>query len=348
MERRQSPTTLLALAIALVACSTSDPLAPGPGGGGSGDGNGEQPAEPALPDAAAEQVVRFIAVGDTGKGNEAQYAVAEAMREKCEADGCDFVVLLGDNVYDDGISSVDDPQWQTKFEEPYADLDLPFYAVLGNHDYNKNGLSSDWSQGPMEVEYTKHSAKWIMPDTFYTFTAGPVGFIMLDTNSLFWDSTENGDQEEWYPTALSQVSDATWVIAAGHHPYRSNGRHGDAGNYEAQVVGDQEIPNPVSPVNGAHIEAFFDDHVCGSVDFYLAGHDHNRQWIDDPAALCGTELVVSGAGATTTELELARNEVHFEDYDQVGFFYVVADETSLEGQFIGVDGTLDFERTVTR
>jgi hypothetical protein len=28
-----------------------------------------------------------------------------------------FVVALGDNVYEDGVKSVDDPQWQTKFEK---------------------------------------------------------------------------------------------------------------------------------------------------------------------------------------------------------------------------------------
>ena len=49
--------------------------------------------------------------------------------------GFGFVVLLGDNFYEDGVASVDDPQWQTKFEDPYANIDLPFYAVLGNHDH---------------------------------------------------------------------------------------------------------------------------------------------------------------------------------------------------------------------
>ncbi|MBL9107498.1 MAG: metallophosphoesterase [Myxococcales bacterium] len=49
----------------------------------------------------------------------------------------DFGILLGDNFYVSGVSGVsgvDDPQWQDKFELPYSDLTFPIYAVLGNHD----------------------------------------------------------------------------------------------------------------------------------------------------------------------------------------------------------------------
>jgi hypothetical protein len=60
--------------------------------------------------------VRFAAIGDTGKGNTGQKQVADAIARKCAASGCDFVQLLGDNIYDSGVTSVTDPQWQTKFE----------------------------------------------------------------------------------------------------------------------------------------------------------------------------------------------------------------------------------------
>jgi len=83
---------------------------------------------------AGPKVIRFAAMGDTGKGNTGQKDVASAIARKCAASGCDFVQLLGDNIYDSGVTSVTDPQWQTKFEQPYADIDLPFYAALGNHD----------------------------------------------------------------------------------------------------------------------------------------------------------------------------------------------------------------------
>src|SRR6185503_5688881 len=65
-------------------------------------------------------VVRFAAMGDTGKGNDGQKQVASAIEAKCAQSGCDFVQLLGDNIYESGATSVDDPEWQLKFEQPYA------------------------------------------------------------------------------------------------------------------------------------------------------------------------------------------------------------------------------------
>lgn len=54
--------------------------------------------------------VRFVAIGDAGKGNAEQKQVADAIQAKCAASGCDFVQLLGDNIYDSGVASVTDPQ----------------------------------------------------------------------------------------------------------------------------------------------------------------------------------------------------------------------------------------------
>src|SRR4051794_19915074 len=78
-------------------------------------------------------IVRFIALGDTGKGNPGQYQVGAAMGTHCATFGCDFVVLLGDNFYPNGVGSTDDPQWETAFKKPYETVNVPFYAVLGNH-----------------------------------------------------------------------------------------------------------------------------------------------------------------------------------------------------------------------
>ncbi len=322
---------------ALLALGCSDPNDIDPSSGVPDAGT-----TPKADGAAPPAPVRFVALGDTGKGNDGQYAVANAIEAKCEADGCDFVVLLGDNIYNNGVSSVDDPQWQEKFEQPYANIDLPFHVVLGNHDYNGNGLASDWGQGPIEVQYSEKSTKWSLPDTHYTFRAGNVGFIMLDTNSLFWDNTENGDQKTWYSQALSEVDGSEWVIVAGHHPYLSNGAHGNAGDYDNATVDGVEVPNPISPANGAHVKSFFDDVVCGTGDLYLAGHDHDRQWLNEPSKLCGMEMIVSGAGASTREKDFDRNQERFENYDTEGFLYVVVDGGTLTAQFIDKNGTLDF------
>jgi hypothetical protein len=351
---------LSVLASLALACSTSN------GGGGSDDaggGGGGIDADPgggsdarivANPD-AAPTAVKFIVMGDVGEGNDAQDEVAAAIVNKCAADGCDFVVLLGDNFYDAGVESVNDPLWETAFEDPYMNVDLPFYAVLGNHDYGGNiafidtpGAGNEFDKGLVEVEYAQTSDKWHMPDTFYTLTWGNVGFIMLDTNSVMWDNTDNGDQRAWYPTALAEVSGAEWVFSAGHHPLRSNGAHGNAGTYESIEVAGIEIPIPLPIMDGATVRDFFDEVVCGTVDVSFSGHDHNRQWLDMNDELCGAELIVSGAGAKTKDLQDRGNDYHWQDATTEGFMYVVVDGNSFHGQFIDKMGTVNFEKTITK
>lgn len=317
------------------------------GTGGGDDGGTPPPSGP----------VRFVVMGDTGEGNEDQYAVADAIETTCAADGCDFVILLGDNIYDSGVDSTSDPQWASKFENPYADLDLPFYAVLGNHDYggelfgDRGGLGNEFDKGPIEVAYTAVSSKWTMPDTHYTFRVGNVGFVMLDTNSILWDNTDNGNQRAWFPGAVSalRAEGAEWIISAGHHPVRSNGPHGNAGAYEALEIGGIDLPIPVPIMDGRNVEDFFEDVVCGNVDVYMAGHDHSRQWINEPSALCGAHLIVSGAGAKTTSIDNPeRNETFFQDADTEGFMYVVIDGDSFYGRWVDRNGVTNYERMVSR
>jgi len=96
--------------VALAACSTA-------GGGKTGDDVGgddvQPPGDAPMP---VNKRVRFIAMGDTGKGNADQRKVAVAIRDLCAAKGCDFVLLLGDNIYDAGVATTTDPQWQQKFD----------------------------------------------------------------------------------------------------------------------------------------------------------------------------------------------------------------------------------------
>lgn len=84
--------------------------------------------------AIASTSVGFLVIGDMGTGTPEQFEVAKAMKEVCAQRGCAFVISTGDNIYEYGVSSVQDPQFQSKFEKPYAELDIPFFLVLGNHD----------------------------------------------------------------------------------------------------------------------------------------------------------------------------------------------------------------------
>ena len=322
--------------------------------GGAGDAGEDASVGDAGTDAGPPMIVRFFVLGDQGEGNAAQSEVAAVMQGLCETEGCDFAVLLGDNFYESGVESVTDPQWDTKFETPYADLDIPFFAVLGNHDYGGNlfgieqgGLGNEFDKGPIEVMYTDHSDKWEMYGTHYTFRFGPVGFIMLDTNSILWDDTSNGDQDTWITTAFAEVAGSEWVFSAGHHPYRSQGRHGNAGTYESIEVGGVEVPLPVPIMDGREVKRFFEAHICGAVDMSFSGHDHNRQWLDEADRCGGTELLVSGAGAKTTDFVSARgNDLHFGNDTSEGIWYIIVDGATLTGRSYDRAGTMEYERTI--
>jgi hypothetical protein len=230
---------------------------------------------------------------------------------------------------------VDDEQFQTKFEEPYADLDFPFYVVLGNHDYGELSLLE--SKAEYEVAYTDYSDKWTLPDRYYSFEVENVLFVGLDTNQIMLEALwGDSGQGEWLDSLVAGSS-AEWKLAYGHHPYRSNGAHGNAGEYE----GYEWLPI----ANGATIEEFMDGHFCGQVDVYLCGHDHNRQWLDP---YCGVELIVSGAAAKTTDNEDRGNTTLFEDDSVAGFMWIEIEGDTFRGEFYDQDGNLSFAHELSR
>lgn len=48
-----------------------------------------------------------------------------------------FVISTGDNMYPHGLNSTDDPRFDASFTSVYSagSLQVPWHAVLGNHDY---------------------------------------------------------------------------------------------------------------------------------------------------------------------------------------------------------------------
>lgn len=274
-----------------------------------------------------DDILQFIALGDTGTGEEMQYKVAAAIKKKCETSGCDMVLLLGDNIYMDGVSSDNDSQFQSKFELPYQYIDLPFYAVLGNHDYGGNGAGFEIEKSLHQVEYSKHSKKWKMPKRFYMIHTHNVSFFALDTNAQLFG---HDDSQKETVTKWLVEDDSLWRIAFGHHPYKSNGPHGNAGSYEGLA----NIPI----VSGEKVKDFAEAVWCGKVDIYLSGHDHSRQWLDSDCN--STKLVVSGAGAKTTQLS-ERNPYLFQA-DTPGFLYVSISGDALTAEFLNADAEVEF------
>lgn len=291
-----------------------------------------------------EPVTRFVAIGDVGEGSPEQYHVASSIGLVCgQLGGCDFAVMLGDNFYDSGVSSVDDSMFDSHFAQPYGPLGFPFYAVLGNHDLGGEGIGIDldFRKGDYQVAYSQRNPQWRMPSKHYQFSEGPLWFAALNTTDVFFD--QDDDQYRDVSAWLAQYEasgDTRWKIAFGHHPYISNGKHGNAGNYEniPDLGSLSDIPR------GKHVQDFMRDNVCGKFDVYLSGHDHSRQ---DLHATCGTEFLISGAGAKTTEVVPGRNPSYFQA-DTTGFLIVEATSRTMRFAFYDRNGTLEHERSISR
>ncbi len=286
-------------------------------------------------------VVRFFAIGDTGEGNENQYMVGQSIAELCAQKGCDFGLLLGDNFYDSGVSSVNDPQFQEKFELPYEDIEVPIYIALGNHDYGGNGIGVDFDtkKAQYQIDYTKQSDIWTLPAKYYSFTEAHAEFWGLDTNQVMTDPFNgNSDtQKNWLIGGLA-ASKATWKIAFGHHPYISNGDHGNAGAYENL----ENIPLPF--VTGENVQEFMEDAICSKVDVYICGHDHNLQWLEGK---CGTEFIVSGGGSKSEGLP-GDNPAYFAKPEVEGFLWVEIKDDSFTGVFYDKTGAELYKKTIVK
>ncbi len=205
-----------------------------------------------------KQTVRFVSFGDFGTGASVQYQVADAIDKKCKASGCDFAITLGDNIYNNGVTAVSDPQFQSKFEKPYAKLNFPFYMTLGNHDYRGNVQA--------QVDYTRQSKKWKMPSRYYVFSEGPVTFFALDTNK------PDSAQFNFMQRKLAE-STTPWNIVFGHHPRVTNSFYKNTQSAELKKL----------------IDLF-----CGKSKIYLAGHEHDKQHLK--ATACGMDYLIAGTG----------------------------------------------------
>lgn len=71
----------------------------------------------------------FLVIGDTGEGDDPQYAVVPGLLEVGQ--DTRFAVVASDVIYP--VGSADD--YGTKFFRPYQDYQAPIYAIPGNHDW---------------------------------------------------------------------------------------------------------------------------------------------------------------------------------------------------------------------
>lgn len=162
---------------------------------------------PAIGVAQTKTTVTFAVIGDTGTGDEAQLAVARQMVKQRALTPFDFVIMLGDNIYEKGEEKL----IKSHFEAPYKELldaGVKFYASLGNHDIIRG----------LEFQ-TRYKHFNMGGKRYYNFKQGDglLEFFALDTNLL------TPEQLQWLEKELKD-SKARWKVAFCHHSIYSSSR----------------------------------------------------------------------------------------------------------------------------
>ena len=278
---------------------------------------------------------RFVAFGDAGNGK--ALGLAQSIAAVCAERGCDFVLYLGDTGYPDGYTSPDDPDFETHFIVPFAPVELPFFVVMGNHDYGGwRGAGNRWERAAVMEGLASRSPKWRFPAPAYAFDAGGARFVGLDTNRILWGFAD--EESRWIDGVIDSAPGP--VVVFGHHPYRSVGRHGNAGSYDGLGrVG--KVPG-LRVAAGTNFARFVHEHLCGEAAVYIGAHDHDREWI---APACGMEVLVSGGGGETAPLDRPDDPSALFASDQPGFLYARVTSTEIDGTFYDASGRASFQRT---
>lgn len=276
--------------------------------------------------------VNLLSMGDIAQSGPGQARVAAALEQHVRSSPREYDALLtaGDNFYMP-LTGVDDPKWKTLFEDMYDPevIDFPFYAALGNHDYDKlEGGGFKWQ---IEMAYAKANpqSRWKLPAKWYRVDF-PVGAadplataLVIDSYKTRLGEAEWAEQMAWLKRELARPRESEWLVVVGHHPLFSNGDHGDNGVLQREL----------GPL--------FEQH---DVDLYIAGHDHDLQHLEVPGYET-TFMLVGGGGASTRPIRAdARGpfsrSVH-------GFADLNFTPDRVRVRYIGLDGNLlhAFERT---
>jgi predicted phosphodiesterase len=254
-----------------------------------------------------KSIITFAVIGDTGTGDEAQLAVAQQMVKHRTKTPFDFVIMLGDNIYESGSEKY----IKSRFEQPYKDLldaGVKFYAALGNHDIIR-GLK-------FQTNYPNFN---MGGRRYYNFTKGSnengaslLEFFALDSNLM------SQEQLNWLDEKL-QSSKAKWKITFSHHSIYSSAR----------------MHKPYLELRGK-LEPIYFKHGVNAV---FAGHSHCFERVKPQK---GVHYFTQGASGEIKRRTLDRNNPLFAaGEDSINSFLIVqVSENEMKVEAIGADGRL--------
>jgi len=258
-----------------------------------------------------DRPVRVVAFGDFGTGSAAQQSLGRTLAAYHKTHPFDLGITLGDNFYSVGMESPADLRWKTQWEDVYGPLGVAFYAALGNHDWGHPDSPA------AEILYSQKTSTWRMPSAYYTFSAGPVQFFALDTQSVALSEK----QLQWLEAELSR-SQARWKVVYGHHPIYSGGAYEDRPDLIAKLL----------PI------------LVHRADIYICGHDHNLQALRPEGNL--RFYIAGGGGANLYDLRPYERSVFSSRSN--GFAVLEADAAQLTVSLVDSTGTPVYTDTLKK
>eukprot|EP00747_Dinoflagellata_sp_TGD_P167424 gnl/TRDRNA2_/TRDRNA2_191834_c0_seq1.p1 gnl/TRDRNA2_/TRDRNA2_191834_c0~~gnl/TRDRNA2_/TRDRNA2_191834_c0_seq1.p1 ORF type:complete len:343 (+),score=50.90 gnl/TRDRNA2_/TRDRNA2_191834_c0_seq1:86-1114(+) len=238
----------------------------------------------------------FVAVGDWGGTDDpaesgsssvfttpSQLQVAAGMGRVASQLGARFVLGLGDNFYESGITKESaSTRLRDTFENVYtaSSLQVPWYQCAGNHDWK-----GDMSQ---QIRLSTLSKRWRFPDYNYSFVQELPGgrtakFVVFD--SVIITGLENSvnvpfnldyfkadEHVRWVKDELQRSAAHDYLFTVSHYPIISSCSHG---------------------VTPAFVQKLLPAVKDAKVTAHIAGHDHCLEHLEHE----GLVHVVNGAGA---------------------------------------------------
>ena len=182
-----------------------------------------------------EEDINFISYGDWGHKNINQQQIAQQIYNFTNKYDSKFNIVLGDNFYETGVSSIYDSKWKSVYSDIYKNNN-PWFVILGNHDYYGNASA--------EILYTGQDNRWIMPSNNYVMIYKNIKFIMIDTQLLDTqctyiqeNMTNNMIKNYIYAFIEKELqSDEKYKIVAGHAGIYGYGEHGNCYELEKKLL----------------------------------------------------------------------------------------------------------------
>jgi 3',5'-cyclic AMP phosphodiesterase CpdA len=186
--------------------------------------------------------------------------------DRIAAEKPDLIIHSGDLV----ARGSSDDHWDLwdRTHKPILDAKIPFYPALGNHEYNGDTKEA--------LGYFRQRFPFLGECRWYAIKAGPLFFVLLDTNFDELQPKLVAAQETWFQRTLSAANEdpevKALIVVSHHPPYTNSSIHGPSDETRRRFA------DPAA--------------ACPKFKMYVSGHVHNYERF----TIKGVPFIVSGGG----------------------------------------------------